>query len=195
MSFFCLRHGEIQSNLNKVYAGWAEEPLTPRGRQQAKEVAKQLISLRIRAIYCSPLQRTMETAEIIGDLLGIKPIPDESFIELRMGPWEGKSEYQISREFPLEWQLWNTIPAALVLDGRETLETLLRRAILGIEKLRREENGGNLLIITHVAIIRVLLLHLQGLNLNLYRSIQIPNCKIIDLGELSRTLASSGRRD
>jgi broad specificity phosphatase PhoE len=185
MRLFYLRHGEIESNRKKIYAGWAEEPLTPRGRQQARDAAKQLIPLGIEAIYCSPLRRTRETAEIIGDLLGIRPVPEESFIELRMGPWEGKSEELVSREFPREWQIWNTRPAELVLDARETLAELLARILSGIEKLKRENQGKNLLVITHVAIIRVLLLHSQGMDLNLYRTLHIPNGKIFDLKDFS----------
>jgi len=127
----------------------------------------------------------METAAIIGNLLGIKPVAEESFKELRMGHWEGKSEEQISREFPQAWQIWNTRPAALALAGRETLEELSGRVLSGIERLRNENQGKHLLIVTHVAIIRVLLLHLQGLDLNLYRTLHIPNGKIFDLGGLS----------
>jgi len=126
----------------------------------------------------------METAEIIGSLLRIKPVPEESFKELRLGPWEGKSEELISREFPQAWQTWNTKPAALVMAGRETLEELSGRVWSGVEKLRHEHQGKHLLIVTHVAIIRVLLLHLQGLDLNLYRTLPIPNGKIFDLGDL-----------
>ena len=127
----------------------------------------------------------METAEIIGGILGIKPVPEESFIEIRMGPWEGKSEELISREFPQAWQIWNTRPAELLLAGRETLEDLLGRVLAGMDKLSLENQGKNLLIVTHVAIIRVLLLHFQGLDLNLYRTLHIPNGKIIKLGALS----------
>jgi len=126
----------------------------------------------------------METAAIIGNILRIKPVPEESFKELRLGPWEGKSEELICREFPQDWQTWNTKPAALMLEGRETLEELSGRVLSGIEKLRNENKGKHLLIVTHVAIIRILLLHLQGLDLNFYRTLHIPNGEIFHLGGL-----------
>jgi broad specificity phosphatase PhoE len=185
VKFSCLRHGEIESNLKKIYAGRSAEPLTPRGRRQAEVAARQLSSRDIDAIYCSPLQRTRETAEIIGSFLGITPRAAPGFIELKMGPWEGKSEEFVSREFPQAWQVWNTRPAELALPGRETLEELQGRVLSGIEKLKRASRGKNLLIVTHVAIIRVLLLHVQGLHLNFYRTLPIPNGKIFELGELS----------
>jgi broad specificity phosphatase PhoE len=183
--FLCLRHGEIESNRNRIYAGRSEEPLTLRGRQQAMEAAKQLTSLGVDAIYCSPLRRTKETAEIIGSFLGIRPVAEKSFIEMRMGPWEGKSEDLVSREFPDAWQIWNTKPAELSLDGRETLTELQIRVLSGIEKLKRHNQDHNLLIVTHVAIIRVLLLHFQNLDLNLYRSLHIPNGIVFHLGRPS----------
>lgn len=185
MRFYCIRHGETESNLKRIYAGWSDGPLTSRGRQQARGAVQQLIPLGIEAIYCSPLRRTMETATIIGSFFGIKPVPEESFKELRMGPWEGKSEDQIIRECPREWQTWSNRPMELVLAGREPLGELLERTLRGLEKLRAEERGENLLIVTHVAIIRVLLLHFQGLDLNLYRTLHIPNCKVFSLKGVS----------
>ena len=182
MGFYCVRHGEIASNVQRIYAGWSEESLTSRGRQQARDAADKLISIGIEGIYCSPLRRTMETAEIIGSLLGLKPQPEEGFKELKMGPWEGKSEDQISREFPHEWQIWNTRPAELAVPGRETLAELQERTLSGIEKLKAKRPWRNLLIVTHVAIIRVLLMHCQTMDLNLYRTISIPNGQIFHLG-------------
>ena len=181
MKLFLVRHGEIESNLKKIYAGWSEEPLTPNGRRQAQEAAEKLVRYDIEAIYCSPLTRTVQTAEIIGSVLSIKPVPEESFKELRMGPWEGKSEDQVSREFPHEWQVWNTRPAELALPGRETLHQLLERNLRGVKRILAEKPAEKSLIVTHVAIIRVLLMHFQWMVPNLYRTLHIPNGQIFDL--------------
>jgi broad specificity phosphatase PhoE len=183
LNCFLVRHGEIESNLRKIYAGWSEEPLTLNGCQQAREAAENLASVNIETIYCSPLKRAVQTAEIIGGILGlgIKPVAEESFKEFRLGPWEGKSEDQISKEFPHEWHVWNTRPAEFVLPGRETLHELLERTLLGMRKIRAENSGRNVLIVSHVAIIRVLLIHSQGMDLNSYRMFHIPNAKIFHL--------------
>jgi len=174
MKWYFVRHGEIESNTKKIYAGWSDEALTEKGIQQAKEAAEELTGLEISSIYTSPLKRAVQTAEIIGGFLKKSPILNESFKELRLGKWEGRSEREIQRNFPDEWKMWNTRPAELVLDGRESLQELLNRVLGGIEKIREREVDGSVLVVTHVAIIRVLLLHSQGKDLNLYRTVPVP---------------------
>jgi broad specificity phosphatase PhoE len=164
MNLFLVRHGEIVSNIKKIYAGTSDEGLTRKGRYQAEQVAKVLKNKHIQTLLTSPVQRALETAQIIG-----------------RGPWEGKSESRVSRVWPREWHIWNQRPAELKLPGRETLDELLRRVLKGVRQIRRHAKDGNHLIITHVAVIRVLLIWHAGESLNSYRSIPVPNAKVMEL--------------
>ena len=185
MKWYFVRHGEIASNVKKIYAGWSQEGLTSRGHQQAIEAAKRLVFFDIDHIYTSPLKRAVQTADIIGGPLEIKPIFEESFKELKLGIWEGLSEEEVGRKYPDEWKIWNTRPAELVLDGRETLNGLLKRVLAVIEKVRAGVTNSSILIVTHVAVIRVLLLYTQKMDLNLYRTLDVPNGEIFEIdGEL-----------
>ncbi len=181
MRWYLARHGEIPANIKNIYAGRSPEPLTANGRLQAKGMAEELALLGVEEIYCSPVARGVETAEIIGAYLGKKPVLEPAFAEIGLGPWEGKSESEVQREFPREWQIWNTRPRELVMPGRETLDGLLRRVLKGLTKIRGQNGQSSVLIVSHVAIIRVLLLHWQGRDLNLYRTVPIPHGKIFSL--------------
>jgi len=178
LKWYLVRHGEIEANRKKIYAGRSNEPLTVKGRGQALEVAEKLATQGIKAIYCSPVWRAVETATIIGDLLGQTPILADDFRELGLGIWEGKTESEIARDFPEQWAIWSNRPAELVLAGRETLESLLQRVLQGLQRIKSQNKSDSILIVTHVAIIRVLLLHFHHLDLNRYRTIPIPNGKI-----------------
>ena len=222
MNYYLVRHGEIEANVKKVYAGWSEEGLTPKGIMHAEKAGQALKEKEIEAIYCSPLQRAVQTAEIIGDFLKIDPIVENSFKELRLGIWEGMSEVKVAREFPEEWKVWNERPADLVLEGRETLGELQERVLKGLEKVKEEgltvnsysllvnrgekqgsgidsritnqqitNNSGTrsadyaeentevkdmkVVVVTHVAVIRVEILSSEGRDLNEYRKIPVPN--------------------
>lgn len=194
MNWYFVRHGEIAANLRKIYAGRSPERLTEKGRRQAREIAEKLMNLGIDEIYCSPVARAMETAEIIGAILDKGPILAEAFKELALGPWEGKSETEVQRDFPAEWQLWNTRPAELVLEGRETLGELLQRVLRGLESIQAQNGCRSVLVVTHVAIIRVLLLHWQARELNLYKKISIPHGKIFLLKGLGNSFEASPKR-
>lgn len=183
MNFYFVRHGEIDANIRKIYAGRSPEVLTERGREQARGMAEKLRDLGIDEIYCSPVYRAVETAEIIGDLLAKRPIIEEAFREISMGPWEGLSEDEVERNFPIAWQIWNHKPTELVLEGRETLGELLHRVLWGVKSIQTQNHHKAVLVVTHVAIIRILTLYWQHLDLDLYRTVPVPHGKIFALGK------------
>lgn len=185
MKCYLIRHGEIEANINKVYAGWSEEGLTARGIRQANATARELIDYGIDLIFCSPLFRTVQTAGIIGELLKKEPIPEESFKELKMGPWEGLSEESIAEKYPEQWRLWNSQPADLMIRGRETLSDVAARALAGLAKIRAEHFGKTVLIVSHVAVIRVLLLFSRGMDLTFYKTISVDNGQVFEIPDES----------
>jgi alpha-ribazole phosphatase/probable phosphoglycerate mutase len=100
---------------------------------------------------------------------------------MELGPWEGISEDRISHDWPVEWNTWNQKPAELKLPGRETLDELLHRVMKGVQLIYQDSINRNILVITHVAIIRVLHMWNSGVSLNLYRTIPVPNAKIFKI--------------
>lgn len=180
MNLLMIRHGEIPSNVNKVYAGRSLERLTEKGVQQAKQVSKKLKNYKVDALYSSPIQRALQTAQILSKVIGIDLRVDDSFRELEMGPWEGMSEADVEKRYPNEWSIWNSSPAELKLSGRESLDDLLQRVLTGISGIKAE-HSGNIVIVTHVAIIRVLLLWHANMSLNLYKTIHVPNGEIFKI--------------
>ncbi len=173
MNLYFIRHGEIDSNVNKVYAGTSSEPLNLSGKKQAEKAGYYLKNKIINKLYSSPIKRTYQTAEIIGSITGNKPIMYNSFRELSMGPWEGLSEDQIARDYRKQWETWNKAPAELTMDGRETLDDLLKRVLSGLKQIKLTE-VENVAVVTHVAIIRVMLLYVNKRSLNDYREISVP---------------------
>ncbi len=181
MKLLLVRHGEISSNINKVYAGRSPEKLTERGLVQAREVSEQLKKYLVHALYTSPVYRAIQTSEIIGEAIGLNFQIDEVFREIEMGPWEGLSEERVAELYPEEWRIWLNRPADLKLPGRETLEDLLKRTLGGIQKIYQNAGDKNIVIVTHVAVVRVLLLWHTKQSLNLYKTIHVPNAGVFEM--------------
>jgi broad specificity phosphatase PhoE len=179
MNWYFIRHGQIASNLNRVYSGRSDEALTEAGREQVRQAARELADIEIDAIYSSPLTRTRQSAEIIVDELNWDlPIRiDGSFNEMQMGPWEGMAEDDVAAGFPAEWAIWHSEPAALHMDGRETLAELQHRVLDGLRSIRQSAPGQSVLIVTHVAVIRMVFLHADRQDLNRYKTIPVDNAK------------------
>ncbi|SPD76425.1 putative Phosphoserine phosphatase 1 [uncultured Desulfobacterium sp.] len=184
MIWHLMRHGEINSNINGTYAGWNDEGLTPNGKQQVKDASKELANRKIDAIFCSPQKRAVQTAEILSDALGVKYITRDSFRELKLGRWEGKSEELIRKLYVNEWDIWNTRPAELIVEGRETLGELMDRVLRGIREVKGAFRFVCPLIVTHVSVVRALILYSKKMDLNLYRTILVPNAKLFEVPDM-----------
>ncbi len=84
-----LRHGENPANLTKEFSyKKIDYPLTEKGVLQAQQTAEALRGRKVRAIYTSPLKRALQTAQIVGDAVGLTPIVEEAFRELNVGRLE-----------------------------------------------------------------------------------------------------------
>ncbi|WP_170756197.1 histidine phosphatase family protein [Ruegeria lacuscaerulensis] len=105
-----LRHGETEWNFQKRRQGRQNSPLTKRGVAQAVASAKRLkhrlSSRHPLKVISSPLGRAAQTASIVVEELGLTPETIEyesSLMECSFGQWEGLTENEIIRRFPLEW--------------------------------------------------------------------------------------------
>ena len=180
MNWYFMRHGQINSNLNHVYSGRSDEPLNSTGLTQANRAAEVIKTAKIDSIICSPLVRTSQTANIVAIENQLSYHTDEAFIEMAFGPWEGKSESWVAEHYPFEWALWNSAPHKLQLPRRETLLELQSRVIKRMNKIAATKKTiENILVISHVAVIRAAVLHSENRPLSDYKSVQIDNCQLV----------------
>src|SRR4051812_30767011 len=115
MRFFFVRHGESQANVDRIFSnrGW-KHPLTELGRQQAQALATKLQGASVLAIYTSPIRRAVETAQIIGERLGVAYQIEPGLAEWDVGIYEDRSHDDGSAAYAAVEQEW----AAGRLDAR-----------------------------------------------------------------------------
>ena len=175
---YLVRHGLTESNKKKIYAGNSDESLSPEAIDDISELGKRLALFSIRKIYSSPITRTFETARIIDSILGAGIEVEEFLGEMQLGPWEGLSEEEVALKYPEEWKLWNSKPSGLKMQGRETLEELRTRALRGLQKITKPSDSSRILVVTHVALIRVLMIHYNKMDMDDYRKLDVPNTSV-----------------
>ena len=172
---FLLRHGSIQSeSAPKRFIGQTDHPLTGRGRQQARFWKSWLAKETLAGICCSDLGRCTETANIIGgvDAPPIEAIP--ALREIDLGQWDGLTFFRVRRCWPNAFRKRGKDIAGFRPPDGESFSDLHRRVIPAFEEmLNRTE--GNLLIVAHAGVNRVILCHLLGMPLgHLFRISQNP---------------------
>ena len=168
LSYF-LRHGETAWNAEGRLCGRTDIALSPAGRQQARALARGLKALSFEALYTSPLDRALETARLIGRDLGLAPVPDERLVELNYGDWEGKTIAEIQRTDPATYRAWVANPAAVAPPKGETGEELVRRVAPFLDQIVSGRTRGNVVVVCHKTVCRLVVCHILGLPLSEYR--------------------------
>jgi probable phosphoglycerate mutase len=170
LTLYLLRHGQTAQSREDVFCGSGLDPeLTAEGLQMAQEFAVAYRSTSWRGIYTSSLQRTIATARPLCDQLGISSQMRPSLNEIAYGDWEGKTRKQIARDHHDDYVSWLADPAWHAPTGGELAIAVARRALQVIDEITAECTGGNVLIVSHKATIRILLCGLLGIDVGRFR--------------------------
>jgi DNA topoisomerase I len=93
---YLVSHGESEMNKPKdLITGWKNPPLDADGKKQALALARHLSKLGVKRIVTSDLKRARQTADIIGQELGIKVEANEVYRPQKMGQYEGQTSESV----------------------------------------------------------------------------------------------------
>lgn len=140
-----LRHGTTEANEEGLHRGWAEIPLDDKGRNEAEEACEFLADKGIMAIYCSDLERAVETATIIGDALGLEPVGDFRLRPINKGDFQGEKKDDTKEAF----DHYVKHPDEQI-PGGESINEFNERYEQALDQYLCEgETSGPILIVTH----------------------------------------------
>jgi probable phosphoglycerate mutase len=148
------RHGESEANVQQVY--WnlpGRFPLTPKGRQQAEALAEALAGFEFAGIYCSPVLRALETAQIVGRRFGLTPQIADGLREYHVGILEGRTYSQETHDLyeqaRRQWVRHGNLNARI--EGGESYNDIAARFVPMIAELEAhyQDTQAALLLISH----------------------------------------------
>jgi probable phosphoglycerate mutase len=160
---YLVRHGEIQTG-GKRFVGQIDLPLTEAGVKQAGWLALELSRVRLAGIFCSDLLRSQQTCRIIGEKHKINPIPLPEIREISLGNWEGHFFDEIKRKYPLEFKNRGQDIANYRPPGGESFADCSARVVEAFNNIAAGTQG-NILIVGHAGVNRLMLCHLLGMPL------------------------------
>ncbi len=178
MIVYFARHGESLANTRRVISNRdLPHPLTENGRAQAKSLAERLRPSEISTIYCSPVPRAIETAEIISEVLKLTPQSTEGLKEFDAGVLEGRSDPLAWMRFSMLWNNWfyRQKPQKRLRGGESFTEAATRFVAFTDQLVKLYGNSpARILCIAHGGILKVGLPGLlENVNLELIRDIAI----------------------
>ncbi|GBF35216.1 alpha-ribazole-5'-phosphate phosphatase [Desulfocucumis palustris] len=181
---YLIRHGELQTGGGKRFVGQIDLPLADAGIKQAGSLALELSRVRLTEIFCSDLSRSMETGKIIGEKHKLIPRAVPELREISLGDWEGRAFDEIKRKYPREFKSRGKDIANYRPPGGESFADCSARAVEAFNKIAALYRG-NILIVGHAGVNRLILCHLLGMPLeNIFRIGQDYGClNVIFQGE------------
>jgi alpha-ribazole phosphatase len=174
------RHGETTWNKDRRFQGRLDVPLNDRGREQARALAERAAGHGFVALYASPLARARETAEIVGERIGLEPRLDDRLRESDVGDWAGRHKEDIARDEPEAWAAFLAAGEDFRFPGGESLAEQQRRVIAAlVEITQRHELPA--LVVCHRGVIRCALAHTHRRGLDTYHEWTVPNGELVKL--------------
>lgn len=168
--FYFLRHGETTWNAEGRFCGSTDVPLSEAGRLQAQLLASRMKPLCVDALYSSPLRRALETARLIGEAVGCEAVVDPRLAELNYGAWEGMTIEEIQRTSAATYYAWVADPGSLAPpEGGESGAQLIERATPFLSDVGQRHASGNVVVVSHKTVCRLLACHIMGVPLSEYR--------------------------
>jgi len=168
LKIYAFRHAETYYNKNKIFTGWIDSKLTPKGWEQARKLAEKLKDKRIDYAFTSSLSRAKDTLK---EVLKYHPeckkvIVDDRLIERDYGDLTRKSKVKFAREHPDLWPIYHRSYDIAPPNG-ESFKDVEDRVLPFIEDLIKfmKEHKANVAISCHGNSLRPIRRYFEGLTI------------------------------
>jgi broad specificity phosphatase PhoE len=141
-----VRHGQSEWNAVGRWQGQADPPLTELGLHQAAHAAQHVGA--VDAVVASDLERSLTTAAIIAELIGIGPVlVDQGFRERDAGEWQGLTKAEIAEGWPGYLEDRRRPPAF------EPDDDFQARIFAALDRVRESVPAGDVLVVAHAGVV------------------------------------------
>lgn len=177
-----IRHAETVSQ-GMILAGRMDGVhLSEKGKAQAARLASLLRGETLDAVYSSPLERALGTAQALGFPVRIHA----AFHEIDYGEWTGRTFEVLAGDD--RWREWNKHRATSRIPGGESMLEVQARVVVGIESICAAYPDGRIAVVTHGDIIRAALMYYKGVPLDRIHDIEAGPASISRISVPARGL-------
>lgn len=154
-------------------AGWTPGVcLNEEGKRQAQHLAERLHDVPLAAVYASPLERAVETAQFIATPHNVHVQTCEAIGEVHYGDWNGAELKQLRTH-----ELWPSVqcyPSGTRFPKGETLGEVQMRAVAGIDDLLRQHTETErIAVVSHADVIKLAVAYYVGMHIDLFQRLVI----------------------
>ena len=171
-----IRHAENDVMYRRLAGRIPQVHLNAKGREQAARLAQALEKAPIQAVYSSPLERAVETAQPLAESRGLEVQIRPGLLEIDYGSWQGKTYAQLKRT--KLWQTTHQTPSQVRFPNGEAFTEIQGRVIAEIESLTNgtpdaPDEEKVIAVVSHGDIVRLALAHFLTISLDNYLRLYI----------------------
>jgi len=152
---YMARHGRTAYNHERRFQGRLPVPLDEVGRAQAQELAERATAYDFAVLWCSPLRRARETADIVAARVGLEPHEDERLVETDAGAWTDRTFAEVQAEAPREFARFASLDMTFAFPGGESFADQATRVRAAIADIGAAQTPA--LVVCHGVVIRLAL--------------------------------------
>ncbi len=183
MRLYLIRHAVTAETGKRLSSADPAIPLSPEGEAMAKQLADQMSSLDLAAVYSSPTTRCRQTVAPLATGRGLRVRTVKDFEEADYGTWLGRplrSAYKLKA-----WGRLMASPARFRFPEGETLREVQARSVAAVERLADKHKAEAIAVGSHADVIRVILANYLGSPLDLIHRINVSpaSVSVVDLHE------------
>ncbi len=171
LTIHLMRHPETEASRERRFCGFRDCALSELGRLQSDQVVRYWTENGdLAAVYTSPLSRCRLPAEAIAEGRGLPLHVEEDLHEIDHGAWDGRREDDVKAEEPEAYETYVAHPGLAAPHGGETGYQVVARALPVVTRIAATYDDGEVLVVSHKAVIRVVACALLGIDVDLYRA-------------------------
>jgi probable phosphomutase (TIGR03848 family) len=181
-----IRHAQNEWVRTGKLAGWTPGVhLNEEGQKQAELLGKRLASAKLQAVYSSPLERAVETAQaVLSHYPNLELQIEQDVGEVDFGKWTGKRLQQLART-----RLWKVVqgyPSGARFPDGESFREMQFRVVSALEGIAARYPTAVVAVVSHSDVIKAVVAHYTGMHLDLFQRIIISpaSVSVIGLGRM-----------
>jgi alpha-ribazole phosphatase len=150
-----IRHGEPEPHIRGRCYGSLDVALSPVGRNQMEQVARELKTEPLAAIYSSPQLRAKESARMVASHHSCDCEANPGLRELNFGDFEGRTYDEIAVLYPDLYRQWMDAPTTIPFPNGESFPEMRARVLEALKAILHQRDGQTVAIVTHGGVIRI----------------------------------------
>lgn len=150
--------------------------INAQGQKEADDLARRLAHLPIEAIYSSPLERAVDTANAVASCHALPVQIREGLMDTDAGEWTGRKLNELSGTDI--WKALQTQPMGVKLPGGECIDEVQTRMVSVVEEVRRRHPDGVAAVVSHADPLKSLIAHYLNWDLNNFQRIGISPASV-----------------